>query len=76
MYDLETGAFCYITSMGGISCEHYSKFAITPRLQDLIHVESKKYKERKYDPPHMIIIDFPIKSEIKNKSEKKKGEKL
>lgn len=70
MYDLETGALCYVTSMGGIDCTHANNYAITNRVRKIIKDETTNYQRRESNPPHMILIDFPLKVEVKIKPQK------
>ena len=50
--DLRTGAVCYVSSAGGISCIHYTNLA----HMDEIHKEFDYYKKRKKGPPHIVVI--------------------
>jgi len=73
LYDLETRALCYVTSMGGISCIYNGNLAISNEMAKIIGEESEKYKNRKGAPPHMILLNqepTPPKTEQKGESKK------
>jgi len=57
LFDLETNALCYITSMGGIYCTHQGNLSMSDRISEIIMKEIKKYHERKGSPPHMIPLN-------------------
>ena len=70
MYDLETRALCYITSLGGISCSHRGKFAIPNRLNEMMNKAIDEYKERNKTAPHMILIDIKPEGGIESEKDR------
>ena len=74
MYDLETGALCYITSLGGIDCTHHGNLAISDRFSDITKKARSEYKKRNLTAPHMVIIDVDTGS-VKEDTESKKKKK-
>ena len=57
MYDLETGALCYITSLGGISCTHRGNLGFPERFSKIKDKARDAYNKRNQTAPHMILID-------------------
>ena len=57
LYDLETAALCYITSMGGIHCTHQGNLSISGRMGKAIREEVEKYRKRKNAFPHMVPLN-------------------
>jgi hypothetical protein len=74
VYDLETGALCYITSMGGIHCTHQGNLAISGTMGKTIRKEVKKYQERKNTFPHMVPLNQDHEPTPKKKDPKKKDD--
>ncbi len=58
MYDLETGALCYVTSLGGISCTHRGNLAMSDRIGKITKKAREEYVARHKTAPNMIVIDI------------------
>jgi len=77
MYDLETSALCYVTSMGGISCTHRGNLGFPDRFHEITKKAREEYKERNHTAPHMILLNVePKPKEIRDTNLKQKDDNL